>query len=99
MSTHPSLSKSRKAQPAPVVSGRYFSGDFPAVWRHVIPLIEDGTSSKGYETSGRANPYRPKAWKRMEPAILRRNRRRDGCQSEEGPEYAVFKVMNSLSGH
>src|SRR5580704_3162572 len=45
MSIQPSLSKSRKAQPAPTVSGRYISAEIPAVWDQRIPLDEGGTSA------------------------------------------------------
>ncbi len=36
-----------KAQPAPVVSGKYFSADFPAVCFQLIPLAEGKISSNG----------------------------------------------------
>src|SRR5579864_413286 len=47
-----------KAQPAPVVSGRYFSADFPATCFHEIPLAEGLTSSNGKVGVGRAPPRR-----------------------------------------
>src|SRR5215472_2517733 len=42
------------AQPAPVVSGRYFSGDLPATCFQEMPLAEGGTSSNGKVETGAA---------------------------------------------
>src|SRR6476646_11097614 len=47
MSIQPSLSKSRKAQPAPVDSGRYFCDDFPLVWTKAMPESAGRISEKG----------------------------------------------------
>jgi len=46
MSIQPSLSKSKNAQPAPLVSGRCFAADRPAVCAQRIPLFVAGISSK-----------------------------------------------------
>src|SRR6266403_733927 len=52
MSIQPSLSSSKKAQPAPVVSGRYISGERPFTCDQEIPLAEGGIS----ENAGRVLP-------------------------------------------
>src|ERR1700746_2039516 len=60
MSIHPPLSESKNAQPAPVVSGKYFSGDFPLECTQRIPLFPAGISSKGYgaASGSRNSPQR-----------------------------------------
>jgi hypothetical protein len=35
------------AHPGPLVSGKYFVADLPAVCAQVMPLADDGTSEKG----------------------------------------------------
>src|SRR5580658_5647370 len=61
MSIQPSLSKSRKAQPAPVVSGKYFSGDLPFTCLQEMPLAEVGTCSNGNSAGGSALAIRGQA--------------------------------------
>jgi hypothetical protein len=57
MSIQPSFSKSKKAQPAPVVSGRNFSSDFPSEWAQWMPLLSPGICSNGQRAvSGKASP-------------------------------------------
>src|SRR6266536_1104794 len=55
ISIHPSLSKSRKAQPGPSVSGRNRLGDIAFSWTHVIPDEDDGTSTNRDSCCPKAN--------------------------------------------
>src|SRR5579883_38208 len=73
MSIQPSLSWSKKAQPAPVDSGRYFSGELPAVWTKLMPLLEAGISVNGNCGVSRAYANRES---QAEAAVALRNRRK-----------------------
>src|SRR3984957_7324401 len=48
MSIQPSLSESKNAQPGPVDSGRYFSGERSFACVHAMPLSDEATISNGY---------------------------------------------------
>src|SRR5271154_3642261 len=91
MSIQPSLSKSRKAQPAPLVSGRCFSADFPAVCTQVMPLIDAGTSSKvgrSADVAAAPNDVAQNGEAAASVAKLRRSRRR--VISSSGPRVRFF---------
>jgi hypothetical protein len=95
MSIQPSLSKSRNAQPGPELSGRYFSGDFPLVWTHLIPLFSGGTSSKGNREG-----WAPKTGKRgtsNAPPATRDERkpRRVSCVPKVWPSFLIQLESNS----
>src|SRR5271156_742807 len=78
MSIQPSLSKSRKAQPGPSVSGRYRLSDMALSCCHSRPLANGGISSNsgGVKSSAagkRSSPHAPKARPKRNRSLL------DGC--------------------
>src|SRR5580658_1028999 len=80
MSIHPSPSWSRNAHPAPVVSGKYFSVDFPLVWVQVIPLTAERISSNGYGGAASAREKRDRRGSIRLPPIPPRKNRRENCE-------------------
>src|SRR5205823_7021549 len=95
MSIHPSLSKSRNAQPAPLVSGRCLSADLPAVWTQVIPLEEAGISSKvecGCDTAGLLNGAACSCEAAANAERLRRSLRRVSCSGDLTFGCRILKV-------
>src|SRR6516164_7275387 len=75
MSIQPSLSKSRKAQPAPVDSGRYFSGEAPLECTNFIPVAVISLKGLGLRDSS-DTPRSGSGEARAQPARERRKCRR-----------------------
>src|ERR1700733_5783521 len=93
MSIQPSLSQSRKPQPAPTVSGRYHSGERPLVCVQLILVAEGDISSKAGVGGGNmrerfaAKWLRPKPKPKPEPAsnCCRKGRGGSDFQPRCGP--------------
>src|SRR5882762_485734 len=75
MSIQPSLSKSKKAQPAPVVSGRYISGERPFTCDQEIPLAEGGISENAVKAFSEAKLDRAPPMAAAPSKILRNSLR------------------------